>query len=257
MNTNENNQLNNGQDSFGLPGDYFQRSANSIRNKIEWQEEHKLFPNLIQYKTNPGFIVPEQYFNTNEQQLELIDFPTLNALQKINTFKIPEDYFIESQAVLSSEKLILNEDELHSFATLNTLTKQNNFKITKPYFSENEASLQAILQTKKAGKVIRLSFAKAWYAAAALLAVALGFWTYGQYFKPVEETDCGTIACIDKVDLIKTKTLDNLDNEDLYEIVNSKNLEEHLNSGTGKKNETEKKDSSTKNAAVNELLDEI
>ena len=92
---NENNHLNSEPNNFGLPQGYFQNSANSIIKKIEWVEEHKNFPALEKLKKQSGFIVPNDYFVTNENKLELIEFPKLSALNKINAFKTPANYFNE------------------------------------------------------------------------------------------------------------------------------------------------------------------
>jgi hypothetical protein len=256
MKENENNQFNGGQGDFGLPGDYFQKSVGSILNKIEWQEEHKQFSKLLQYKNDHGFSVPANFFAKNEQRLELVDLPNLSSLSKTNPFTVPENYFEESESGLLSAHLVEEENELQGFNALNTLSKQPGFKTEAGYFTKNEATLIALLETKKTAKVLNLFSAKTWYAAAALLVVALGFWTYNQYYTPVEK-DCGTLACLDKTELINTKTLERLDNEDLYEIVNTKKLEENLNSDAGIKNETIKNDSSSREDALDDLLDEI
>src|SRR3954470_3545032 len=134
MKEEENNQLNSSQDNFGLPGDYFQRSAGSIFNKIEWQDEHKEFSLLLPYKAH-GFSVPENYFDASERQLELMGFPNLNAVQKNNPFTVPLNYFERSEAVLLSEQLRDDADELRSFETLHSLSKQTHFKTAKDYFT--------------------------------------------------------------------------------------------------------------------------
>jgi hypothetical protein len=58
----ENNENNGGPNNFGLPEDYFKKSAGSIMNKIEWLEEHKAYPNLTGLKKESGFVVPALYF---------------------------------------------------------------------------------------------------------------------------------------------------------------------------------------------------
>jgi hypothetical protein len=257
MKSNENNPFNSGQGDFGLPGGYFQRSAGSILNKIEWQEEHKDFPMLLHYKDASGFAVPENYFDKKEQQLELIYLARLSAIRKHNPFNVPENYFEELEVLLLSNALSDMEQELQSFKLLNAVPKQNSFETPAQYFQDNEERVKALLMPKKESRIIRLFSVKMAYVAAALLVVAFGFWAYTLYFRPVAARDCGTIACIDKVDLIKTKTLESLDNEELYELVNSKKLEEHLNTEPDKKNETIKTDSSSKSDVVDDLPDGI
>ena len=74
---NENNSFNSEPNNFGLPQGYFQNSANSIINKIEWVDEHKEFPFLAKLKKESGFVVPQKYFSDNETKLELLEFPKL------------------------------------------------------------------------------------------------------------------------------------------------------------------------------------
>ena len=69
-----------------------------------------------------------------------------------------------------------------------------------------------------------------WFAAAAVLTIVFSLWIYNAYFNQTEiiDGDCNTLACIEKRELLKYK-LENLENEELYELVNTKQLEERLN----------------------------
>jgi hypothetical protein len=58
---------------------------------------------------------------------------------------------------------------------------------------------------------------------------------------PVTEPDCGGIACVDRREILQTKSLELLDEEELQTIVNVKRLEESLNRSetkTSVKNDT-------------------
>lgn len=259
---NENNELNKDSNKFGMPKDYFQKSANSIMQKIEWIEEHKAYPNLNALKKEGGFVVPANYFNGNETKLELLEFPTLISIAKTNSFKTPDNYFEE----LDLSYLLNGEKELIGFEKLNSLPRKNNFKVDENYFASSEEKIStALLHEKKEAKVIKLFSPKLWYAAAALLAITLGLWIYDQYYKVEELKDCGTLACVDKFDLVKAKNLETLDNDELYELVDTKKLEEKLKDKPEIKTEvktetkTEKKDldTSLKNVSEEDLLDEI
>jgi len=254
MNEHENNPLNSSQSDFGLPGGYFQHSALAIANKIEWQEEHKQFPLLLQHKGVNGFSVPAGYFNRSEARLELLDLEQLSALPKHNSFAVPEQYFAEAELQSLGSGLGSETQELAGLKILNALPKRHPFKTPEGYFAAQAQQVNTLLA--KDARVIRLRPSRAWYAAAALLMLALGFWAYNAYFKPVETGDCGTIACLDKQELINAKTLENLENEELYELVNSKKLEEKLNNSSDKK-EKITTDSSAKQDAVDDLPDGI
>lgn len=259
---NENNDLNKEPNKFGLPKGYFQDSAASIIQKIEWIEEHKAYPYLSELKKESGFIVPQKYFTENESKLELLECPTLFSLNRANNFKTPANYFEELESLQLSNLLIDEENELTAFDKLNAVKKQNNFKVDENYFSASTEKLTAaVLNEKKEAKVIKLFSAKVWYAAAAVLTITLGLWAYNQYYKVEEFKDCGTLACVDKFDLVKTKNLEALDSDELYELVDTKKLEEKLNNKTEDKIETKNDekdlDTSLKNVSQEDLLDEI
>jgi hypothetical protein len=250
----ENNNKNNEQAKFGLPDGYFQKSALSIFNKIEWQEEHKEFTNLLSHKNKTGFIVPENYFSNTESKLELLEFEKLSSFSKTNPFKVPANYFDEDILKL----IILNEEssELSKYKTLVLLKKQNSFTVPENYFIKNEQKLKDVASTASATKtkVINLFSPKMWYSVAALLVIAVGLWMYNSYYKTVELKDCGTLACVDKVDLVKAKHLENIETEELYKLVNTKKLEDNLEK---KSNQKQSNDGSLDSVSTDELLDEL
>lgn len=254
---NENNSFNSEPNNFGLPKGYFKNSANSIINKIEWVEEHKKFPVLSKLKRDSGFVIPQTYFSENETKLELLEFPKLFSLNKINGFKTPANYFEELEEKQFAEFFTDNENE-NTFEKLKSIPKQNNFKVEDKYFVDFENKLRnTLLNEKKGSKVIKLFSPKIYYAAAAVLTITMGLWIYNQYFKVEELKDCGTLACVDKVDLVKIKNLENLDNDQLYELVDAKKLEEKLENKTTSKTNKKDVDTSLKNVSTEDLLDEI
>src|SRR4051812_4242512 len=97
----ENNDFNTEPNNFGLPEGYFERSANSLFNKIEWLEEHKEFTHLSELRNlvNSGFIVPLNYFDKSESDLELIAYPDLLKQKSSvpNGFIVPENYFEDAE----------------------------------------------------------------------------------------------------------------------------------------------------------------
>ncbi len=258
----ENNNFNNEPNNFGLPEGYFQKSANSIFNKIEWIEEHKEFVCLSEHKNivkQTGFVVPQGYFDRSESKLELIAYTEL-AKQKFlagNTgYIVPKDYFESFEVKELVKVLIDDKNELAPFTKLSSIKKQNCFNVKQNYFSDSEQRIISAL-TKNAN-VISLFKPKIWLSAvAAVLTIVLSLWAYNQYFKPVKGKDCGSLACLDKKDLVKVKNLESLDNDELYELVNTKKLKEKLEKKSVKKIEKQNNDSSLKNVSTDELLDEI
>ncbi len=256
MTESENIPNNEGSSNFALPDGYFQKSASSILNKIEWEEEHKNCPVLLKLKGESGFILPENYFNSSEIGLELVDYAELRAISKKTGFDVPLNYFEESEMSELAKIWAGNKEELYSCDNLKSISKANYFVVEENYFSENAERLNAMLKEHQPSRIISILFPRASYAMAALLVITIGLWIYNAYFKPAETADCGTLACVDKLELVKTKNLENLDDDELYELVNSKSLEKKLqnkNDKTSSRNE----DSSLKQVLVDDLLDEI
>lgn len=247
---NENNQLNEQAGNFSLPEDYFQKSAGSIMNKIEWQEEHKDFPRLTQLKKENIFLVPENYFSQMERELELFDYPTLSRIEKKNVFLVPSNYF---EALEVDELSRILGDSEHIFTKLNALEKQNSFQVPGNYFEQTEKQIAGKINIRKGTKVISLFAKRTGFAAAALFISVMGVWLYNFYFAPVTPVDCGTIACLDKKDIVKSKSIESLDDDQLYDLVDPSALEEKL--GVIKKTPPKQNDSSVNVFLEEELLE--
>lgn len=90
------------QNNFGVPDGYFEKSSQSIFNKIEWQEEHKEYPKLLKYRNIGVFGVPENYFDQSEHKLEMLAYEKLASFNKQNSFSVPENYFEENKTHISA-----------------------------------------------------------------------------------------------------------------------------------------------------------
>src|SRR5690606_11434608 len=88
------------QNNFSLPEDYFDNASKSIFNKIEWQEEHKEYPNLLKHRSFEVFGVPENYFDGSERKLEMLTYEKLTSLNRRNPFSVPANYFEENETRL-------------------------------------------------------------------------------------------------------------------------------------------------------------
>lgn len=254
MNNNENRFTDGEPTNFGLPEGYFQNSAAKLMNRMEWLEEHKGYDRLSSLKGETGFVIPGLYFEKAECRTELMNYPGLSSVKKQKIFSVPDGYFEEAEVKQLST--VLTDEEF----VLSSVTKQKEFIIPSGYFEENEVVLKTLLTENKQTKTRVISlFAtrRIVMAAAALLLVVTGTWMYRLYSESQEEKDCGTIACIDRMELLKTKTLENLETDELYELVNSKKLEENLHKGTI--NDKQKTDSSRdrNDEAMDDLMDGI
>ncbi len=215
-------------DQFGLPQGYFNSSKTSILNRIEWQQEHEVYPTLLKLKGENGFVVPADYFQLNENKLELLSYPTLHALQKQNAFETPKGYFEEQTNKLQQRFEVESELQLH--ANLHRVEKVLPYTVSDNYFNESKARLTKLETPQSGAKIISMNRKPLWFAAAAVLTIVFSLWIYNAYFNQTEiiDGDCNTLACIEKRELLKYK-LENLENEELYELVNTKQLEERLN----------------------------
>ena len=242
----ENTGENNESKGFDLPKDYFNDFSASVLNKIEWIKEHKEFPLLEKMKEKHGFIVPENYFEKLEVKQELLLYPLLSSTIKQNNFEVPSSYFEELDASLNAG----NEEKV--FPILDGIQKINAFTVPENYFHVTAEKIESQLSTKT--KVINLFSVKTWtVSAAAILVITLGFWLFSSYFSPAEK-DCGSLACIDKSELLKNKNLENVENDELYEVVDTKKLEENLNK---KPSENKKTNDSSDQISTDDLPDEI
>lgn len=256
MSNNENNPFANQSGNFGLPGDYFQKSARSIFNKIEWEDEHKAYPGLLSLRGKHGFLVPVHYFEHGEEKLEFLNYPTLASVSKQNSFSVPEGYFEGAEMKEFLNVMTDQSDELAGLAVLSAIEKKNSFVVSDDYFAVNEKLLTTYLQSNKSARLFDLFFSRASYVAAALFVMSLGLWLYSMYVRPVNQMqDCGTMACVDKADLVKARNLENLDSDELYELVNPGDLEKTLDNKTNKP--TKHVDSSQNVPLTDELIDDI
>lgn len=206
---------------FGLPQGYFEQSARLVLNRVEWLEEQQAFPGLVPLQKDKAFAVPFGYFERNR---ELLPYPALLALKKQQPFALPPGYF-EAAEISALAKALKDEAPVLAF-----IPKQQPFKVEDAYFAGKAAQLQHMLSAPAApARILPLFSQKTWrLAAAAMLVAALGFWIY-QANRPVEELkDCGTIACIDRLELLKSRSIESLDADDLYDLVNSNALEKKL-----------------------------
>lgn len=200
-----------------------------------------------------NFSLPIDYFHNNAisiaNKIDWLDeqkaFPKLNSIRNKSVFKIPESYF--NEASIKSE--FLNSPILFK------INKHNSFITPENYFERNESYLFNLLKPLPKTRIIRL-YKKTFALAAAILLITFSVYLYRQLFQTKKPDDCMTLACIEKRDLLKSRQLENLENEELYELINVTKLEKKLKNDS---TITRKKiiESNEEKALSNELLDEI
>ncbi len=220
---------------FSLPDGYFDSFSQKMMHKIELAEELKEFKLLSSIDKKLPFVTPDNYFAHIEVKNELAAYPKLSSVKTENGFVVPELYFE------TSAKTITNKIEL---------TEELSHRMRAGMFIEQGHESGVI-------KILHLVFSKKTaYAIAAMLVISLGLYFYNSG----EETviaDCGTLACMDKKEILKSDQVSNMDEESLMKLVDpvqlSKNLKEAAKS-SDKKDET---NYILENADVNDVADEI
>jgi len=222
----------NNHQNFNLPQNYFNNSAQSIKNKIECIEELKQFK-ILSAKIKTGFNIPQNYFENNEQNFENITYINLSLKHlKTNCFKVPLNYFENTESIISTTVL----DKNYDFEKNNSL-KQSTFQIPDNYFELSANQLKQTLKPKN--KIITLNFSKTVLAMAASVIIVLSVVWFVKFYNVNIET-CGSLACIDVNELKNSKVLENMDSEELYNAVNVNELENTLkNKITTKENKVE------------------
>lgn len=201
-----------GKQGFSTPSDYFAATSGNILNKLMWLEEHKSYPVLSACKGKSGFVVPDGYFEVLTVKTEMLPYQKLYEVHgKNGHFVLPDQYFEQLPPVSP---------------VLYGIEKVNPFEVPAGYFQKNEERL------KPKGRIVSLFPRRIQYSIAAILVICFGIWTFQALSDKMNtEKDCGTLACVDKKEILESQDLQTADEDKLYDIVNVKALEEKLKEG--------------------------
>ena len=226
---------------FDLPADYFDLLPGKLINKIEIIEELEQYPSLSAVNRLLYFAVPENYFIKNENLLEYrYELSVLNELSKIpkpSLKPLTEEYLDTlSNNVL---KQIEFADELKNYSALSEISKQKVFAVAPDYFETVADRIKERYHSNKAPKVsiveqvLSLLFKpKMAFAYSIFLIVGIGMFFYfnqtNTITTPEDTGDCKTLACLEKKELLNEHTIQNLDDENLYDLVDVDQLGKQL-----------------------------
>jgi hypothetical protein len=239
-----------GSEDFGIPEGYFDRSAFSIMNRIEWEKEHAEFPVIRSLRKENIFAAPHEYFEKQPLKFELLPFENLRKVAKLNCFEVPAGYFEESASVITGES------QFKKYTFLSTVSRDIPFSVPGGYFETSSQKIKKTSLTERPAKVISIFGTRLAMAAAAALFIVTGMWMYQYYFTPaMVDQDCGTMACIDRTELLRNIDIENLDDDELLQLVNTKELERKLQSKEDPAGS--KKKDTVDDISNEELLDEI
>jgi len=251
MTTNYNNQEEEnflfGKDKkrpFVVPTGYFDKLPGFFLNKIEALQELEQYQALSgitsprPFPKERGFVVPQNYFSKNENLLEyryeLTLFSELSKIPKPSLKPLKDEYL----NTLSAKILKQTEqaEELKSYAALAAIDKKKPFAVAPDYFdtiadkvkeryhSEKEQKVSVVEQVLSLIFKPRMAFA---YSVVLIVGIGLAVY-FNQPDKFVQPGDCKTLACLERNELLNDRTMQNLDEENLYDLVDVDELDKQL-----------------------------
>lgn len=199
---------------FSLPPGYDDSLARRLANRMACMEEVREYRILYEKKGAQPFVVPENYFNAT---LEVQALHVVVSMDTGNASIVPPGYFDE------------NTDLLHGLAVIASKEGKESGFIRPEGYDEAAAKSTVLLLNEKKAKVVHLGRLKRW-AVAALLTLVIGAWLFRVYKTPSGQ-DCGTLACLEKRDVLKSGEVDVLNEEELLQLVDDEELENSLMEG--------------------------
>ncbi len=234
---------------FALPTDYFDSLSDKLINKIEIIQELEHYPSLSAVNQQLYFGLPQNYFIENENLLEYrYELSALNELSKISKpvlNPLTEGYLEAlSNNVLKQIELA---DELKSYSVLAEIKKENAFAVDPDYFETVADNVKERYHSSNTPKisiveqVLGLLFKpKMAFGYSIVLIVGMGLFFYfnqtGTVVTPADLGDCKTLACLERKELLNEHTIQNLDEENLYDLVDADQLGKQLSAADSLKN---------------------
>jgi hypothetical protein len=216
---------------FLLPNDYFNNLTEQLLNKIACEEELTDYKTLSNINKETNFRIPENYFenlkNKLEYKYEISNYKELEKISKNLLNKPSKDYFEKSENKIK-HKLEL-ESELQEFKTLNSLEKKNPFHVDIEYFEKRNQKQTEETKTKNKEILILLHPKLAIAASILLITGAIAFWKLNSNSETIiQPSDCKTLACLEKNELLNEKNVEDFNDENLYEMVDIEALDKKL-----------------------------
>lgn len=256
----------NGKNPFGLPMDYFSSFEDKLKKRLETEPELSEFPLLSKISKVNSFSTPDNYFSVSQNKLEhVVELTSYVSLQSIkhHTFnELDKDYAVALNKSLQY-KIDLAE-ELKSYNFLYNLNKEKSFFVPDDYF-ENlslriKANIHEVKQTRVAliDKALDFIFGKR-FALSFGFVVIVGFLVvfYKMSTSNVEPNDCQTLACLEKHEILNDKSINNLDEEQLMDLVDVNSLGEQLQNESLPIDTLQQEEFILDNVDTDQLLEEL
>lgn len=214
---------------FLLPNNYFNNVTDQLINKLACEEELTDYKTLSNINKENNFRIPKNYFeklkNKLEYKYEIANFQQLDKLPKNGLNKPSNSYFNQLEDNIK-HKLELH-NELQEFQLLNSLEKKNPFHVDIEYFEKRHQTEET--KTKNKGILILLQPKLAIAASILLIMGAIAFWKLNNNSETIiQPSDCKTLACLEKNELLNEKNIDDFNDENLYEMVDVEELDKTI-----------------------------
>lgn len=227
---------------FTAPPRYFDSLSERIINKIEAAEELSEFSVLSGINKQTSFEIPAHYFSKIENEIEYkAELEELTELSKIAkpVFKPLDEAYADSLKERITGKIAL-QDELREFATLYSLEKQQNFEVKVDYFENLSDKIKekihaspsnplAVIQ-KVLFALLKPKFGIA-FGVVLITGIAILFYT-NKPTEIIESGDCKTLACLEKREMLNEHTIREMDDDNLYDMVDVDKLDEQIGGGS-------------------------
>lgn len=226
---------------FAVPGGYFENLSARIMEKIGYAEELGAFAILSELKDKRVFEVPADYFKSGENALEyrqeLSEFEVLAKIGK-PVLKEDPDYFEAFGAKVTGGMEVAKE--LEEYPLLSALEKQDNFVVDPGYFDtvvgrvkeryHAEAHRPRVLERLLA-HILKPGVAFG-YSFILIIGAGLIYYTTGTVQPGIsaDNGDCHTLACLEKREMLNERTVSEMNDDNLYEMVDVDALEKQLSS---------------------------
>lgn len=254
----------NGKKSFGLPSDYFSSFEDKLKKRLEAENELSEFPVLAAINKVNTFLVPDDYFSASqhklEQAVELSSYTSLNSIKKYAFIDLEEDYAIYLKGALA-HKIELAE-ELKPYETLYNLEKERAFMVPENYF-ENLQIKDRIHTVKESrvsvvDRVLDFIFGrKVALAFGALVVIAFSVFIYGLSKENVEKSNCQTLACLEKQEILNDRSINTFDEDQLMDLVDINSLSKQLRNEMLETDSLQPEEYILDNVDTDQLLEEL
>jgi hypothetical protein len=254
-----------GKNPFGMPTDYFSSFEDKLKKRLEAESELAEFPLLASISKHNTFSLPENYFTQAqlalEYKTELADYKSLSSIIKPAFNTLDAEY--EKSFLTSIHHKIELAEELKPYSTLYALDKTNPFTVSEVYFETIADKVKEKIHSPKTqhvsvfDTVINFVFGKKMaYAFGLILICGLGFLFFNKP-KAIDTTDCKTLACLEKQEIMNNAIITNFDDEQLLELVNVKTLNTQLKQNTTPTDSTQNEEYILDNINTDQLIEEL